>query len=321
MIKLILTTVAIIVLAMNCPSAIADQTEKQTMQTKQYPVLNNAQEFIEFFRQGGKYYDKQKSLPNLMIGKQPDPQALKVLGEALATDTQDVRDEIVRLLRKIASLNHPARELRTPEVIDLLVGPGFAKRDSASSEAMDILREDASIVTLSRYGDIFLRELKKKPSASLFLLIAKAKPKGAREEVERLAKLPEWENDLYMRITQAALGNTKIEEEFIADAKQKEDAGDGRGLVKSFIPLVQICTPSTLRAVCLRLRSPLTYQFNFFTHPVYDEAMRALIYVYPEEADFLTNPGPGEEAYIRVEQFCELKTGVSFYGIPRPIRR
>jgi hypothetical protein len=316
---LIHAILAAIALAICCPPAIADQTENSPMQTTQNPVLKNAQDFIEFFRQGGKYYD-DKYLANPMSGNRPDPEAMKVLGEALATDTRDMRRKIIPLLKEIARLEHPKYELRTPEIIDLLVGPGFAKPDGGRSDAMDMLRQYASVPTLSRYGDAFLEELKKEPNYAALLLIAKAKYKGAWEEVDRLSRLPEWKDDPDMRIARAALGDTKIEDEYIAEAKKKEDAGDGEGLAEALIPLVRIGTPRSLRAVCLRMRSPLIIDLPAIRkESVRLSVMYELIYAFPEEYDLLNPSSVREEKdYIRVEEFCTKTVGVKYDGIPRP---
>ncbi|MDR2208001.1 MAG: hypothetical protein LBE22_03395 [Azoarcus sp.] len=289
------------------------------MQMAQKPVLKNAQDFIEFFRRGGEYYDRQY-LPNLMTDNRPDPHALKVLGEALLTDNDDVRDRIVRLLQEVAYLDYPAYELRTPEIIDLLIGPGFAKLDGARSDAMDLLRGRASTATLSRYGDVFLKALKEDPGGSVLLLIAKAKPEGAREEVDRLSQLPRWKDNESMRIARAAFGDTSIEDEFIAGAKQKEDAGDGIGLGEALNPLVRIGTQRSLQAVCLRMRSPLIiHRPGVQQESVRLRVMSALIYAFPEEYDLLKPSSVWEDTdYIRVEKFCTQKTGVRYDGIPRP---
>jgi len=309
---------AAIVLAVCCPPATANPTEKQSMQTAQTPVFKNAQDYIEFFRKGGKYYDKQ--LPGLMVGKQPTPQAMKALGEALLTDNDDVRDKIIYLLRDIDRLNPPVHELHTQEVVALMVGPGFAKIDSARSKAMDLLRQYASTATLSRYGDVFLKALKEKPSGTALMLIAKAKPKGAWEEVDRLYQLPERKDEKAMRIARAALGDTKIEDEYIADAQRKEDAGDVSGLGASFYPLVEIGTQRSLQAVCRRMRSPLIQNSpGIEQRSVRLIAMHALIYAFPEESKMLDpNNVMKDDDYIRVEQFCEKATGVRYDGMPRP---
>ncbi|MDR2207543.1 MAG: hypothetical protein LBE22_01000 [Azoarcus sp.] len=292
------------------------------MQTTQKPVLKNAQDFIEFFRQGGEYYDRQY-LPNLMAGTQPDPQALKVLGEALLTDNQNVRRNIIRLLEDIARLNHRAYELRTPEVIDLMVGPGFAKLDSARGDAMQLLRNYASTSTLSHYEDVFLQALKDGSEVIDLLLIAKAKPKGAWEEVDRLSRLPKWKspsgsNWESMRIARAALGDTKIEDEYIADAEQKEEAGDVDGLLSSFDQLTRIGTQRSLQAVCKYMRSPIIIDTSLEKRSIRLYVMQSLIYAFPEEWRMLDPSSVRkDEDYIRVEQFCEKATGVR-YDKPRP---
>lgn len=197
-------------------------------------TFKNAQDYIQYFRQGGGYYDQNdsdrdyigRSLPGLMIGNRPDPEAMKTLGEALATNREDVRKDIVRLLGDVKHLTCTGGEPLIPEVIELLVGPGFAKLDKARDTAMEILRRDASQATLSRYGYLFTKELKRKPNHYIFLLIAKAKSLQAREELERLSKLPKWnEKDerWAMRIARAALGNTAIEDEFITETARIEN--------------------------------------------------------------------------------------------------
>jgi hypothetical protein len=245
---------------------------------------------------------------------------MKVLGEVLATDTQDVREKIIKLLNDIRHISFPTYELRAPEVIDLMVGPGFAKRDGARSDAMDLLSKYASTATLSRYGDIFLKAVKEGPDYSSFLLIAKAKPKGAWEEVDRLSRLPEMKDASVVRIARAALGDTKIEDEYIADAKRKEDAGDADGLEESFYPLVQIGTQRSLRAVCQRMRSPIIMDAPGLRRiSMRLKAMEALIYAFPEEYDLLYPGGvTKEEDYTRVEQFCTKTVGANYDGIPRP---
>jgi len=312
-----------VALVVNCCPAIADPTEKQPMQTTQRPVLKNAQDFIEFFRQGGKHYDDQ-FLTNLMVGNRPDPKAMKALGEELAAGKEDVREKILPLLREIGLIAHPKYELRTPEVIALLVGPALVKADAARPEAMDMLSMYVSPATLSRYGDIFTKVLKEEPEWSVLMLIAKAKPPQAREEVERLSRLPEWNkpdgsNRTAMRIARAALGNTKIEDEFIADAAQKETAGDAEGLAKALHTLARIGTPRSLRAICPRLRSPLIIDLvSAYTKSVRLEAMEALLYAFPEREE-LYEQVFDREGYIRAEQVCVQKLGFSFAGIPEPV--
>jgi len=101
-VKFIRAALAVIILAIYCSPAIADQMEKKSMQVTQKPVFKTVYDYIEFFRKGGERYDKK--LPGLMLGARPDPRAMKALGEALMTDEQDVRQNIIHLLKYHPSL-------------------------------------------------------------------------------------------------------------------------------------------------------------------------------------------------------------------------
>jgi len=230
-------------------------------------------------------------------------------------------------LDDIRKLSDPGYELRTPEVIALLVGPSFAKIDGARDDAMVLMRKYASTTTLSRYEAVFLKSLKEGPEATDLRLIAKVKPNPiwALKEIDRLSQLPQWKNRSdykeEIRIARAALGDKKIEDEYISDARRKEEAGDMDGLVESFYPLVEIGTTRTLRAVCQRVKSPLIYQSQGSIHRVSIRllAMEALIYAFPEHAEFLdSNAIKSDEDYMRVEQFCVNATGVQYGNMPRP---
>jgi hypothetical protein len=319
---LLRATLMAVTLAVVCPSlAVAAPAGTQPVQPPQEAAFKNAQDYVEFFRRGGKFYDQQ--LPGLMIGNQPDPEALNVLGRELATGQRIVRKKIIDLLDDVRRLSNPEHELRTPEIIDLLVGPGFAKADSARNDAMNLLRVHASAATLSRHGDVFLRALKEEPGESILLLIAKAKSTVAWEEVDRLSQLPEWNkpnsNGRAIRIARAALGDTKIEDEYIAAVKEKEAANDAQGLAAALAPLAQIGTQRSLHAVCLRMRSPLTYTIpGVREQPMPLIAMEKLVYAFPEEFGSLSSSDAiKNEDYIRAEEFCTKTVGVKYKGIPR----
>ena len=315
------TALAVIVLAMNCHPVFATQPEQQTMQTQ--PEFKNAQDFIEFFRQGGKRYDRHKNLPNLMIGNQPDPEAMKVLGEELTHGTEDVREKIVDLLVDVARLNYPEYELRTPEVIALLIGSGFAKTDAARSNAMDVLSKFVAPATLIPYREAIAKALKEEPEDSALVLVAKAKPPQAWEEVNRLSRLPEWNepdsiSTTSLRMARAALGDTKIEDEFIADAKRKEAAGKAEDLADALHLLAQIGTPRCLQAVCGRMRTPLIIdRVGAYRKSVRLEVIDALSYAFPEEPVLDSSQIRRDLDYERVELFCTQKLGLR-YSKPRP---
>jgi len=317
----IYTVLTIIVLAASCHSAIAAQTEQQTMQTQ--PEFKNARDFIEFFREGGKRYDENKNLPSLMIGNQPDPEAMKVLGEELTHGTEDVREKIVDLLVAVARLNYPEYELRTPEVIALLIGPGFAKTDTARSRAMKSLSKFVAPATLIPYREAIAKALKEEPGDRALILVAKAKPPQAWEEVDRLSRLPRWNepdssSTTWMRVARAALGDTKIEDEFIADAKRKEAAGKAEDLADALHLLAQIGTPRCLQAVCERMRTPLIIvRTGAFRKSVRLEVINALLYAFPGEKILESSQIRRDLDYERIELFCTQTLGVG-YSKPRP---
>jgi hypothetical protein len=256
-----------------------------------------------------------------MIGKQPDPKALKALGDELATGTSDVRKKIIDLLEDIKALCHPGREeLRNTEIIALLVGPGFAKTDAARGYAMDMLSEYSSPATLSRYGDIFLKALKEEPESSALQLIAKAKVMQAKEEIDRLSRLPEWKDEGWMHIARAALGDTKIEDAYIARATEQEATGSAHLLNDSLMTLAWIGTPRSLRFICQRMRSPLIRPLAGPTasRSIRLDVMDALTYIFPGEPALFSGGVTEEEDYTRAEQFCTREFGVQYDDIPRP---
>ena len=261
-------------------------------------------------------------LPDLMVGKQPDAKTMEALGEELATGTGYVRKDIVDLLDQVRRLTPPGYELRTPEVIALLVGPGFAKADGARSNAMEMLYKYASPATLSPYGDVFMRALKERADGFVLTLIAKAKTLEAREEVDRLSRLPEWSkpgdsNRDAIRIARAALGDTKIEDEFIAEANRLEAEDKAYELGSALYQLAQIGTRRSLQAVCQRMRSPMIIDLvSAYMRAIRLEAIDALMYAFPERAKFFSVST--DDDYIRIEQFCTQELGVDFRGKPRP---
>jgi len=303
------------------PSAFEESHRRR----EKKPLLKNVDEFIESFRQGKGIFDieRDKSIEYLMIGSRPDPKALKILGDELATGTQDVRLHIIALLSRLSYLS-TTQDIRNPEILALLAGPALSKTDKARDFAMEILSRSVASANLSPYGDTFTKALKEEPTENALLLVAKAKPPSAWEEVERLSQLPEWNTGSkrrVVRIARAALGDKKIEDEYIAKAAQEEHAGHVKKMIKTLSVLTKIGTRSSLQAVCQRMRTPLKYD----DYPEsYQESARvniieALKYAYPERTELVYHfKIVNDKDYIKVEQFCMQELGVSFEGVPRP---
>jgi hypothetical protein len=203
------------------------------------------------------------------------------------------------------------------------VGPGFAKLDAARSKAMGMLSKYASPVTLSRYKDIFLSALKEKPGESILTLIAKAKVMEAREEIDRLSQLPHWSKPggssyTTMRITRAALGDTKIEDEFMAEVERIEAEDYASGMREALYNLARIGTHRSLRFLCQRMRTPMVIVVEGTLRRSVRLSVRdALQYAFPGEPSLGAEIGK-EEDYTRIEQFCTRELGVGYDGVPRP---
>jgi hypothetical protein len=346
---LIHIALAAVVIATQCPATLAGQTEEQPVQAPSKPVFNNAQDYLTFFRQGGEHYDSPPT--GLMNGSRPNPAAMKALGAALLTDNEEVRTKIIRLLREASYLDN-RYELRQPEIIALLVGPGFARPDSARSDAMGLLLRYASASTLARHGAALLKELQQRPDETLFLLIAKAKPKGAWQEVQRLSALPEWSlsgsRGETLRIARAALGDTQLEDEYLdalkrANSRALEEGAMPRspeffapasplegkpvilgvgeqGLWSHLGPPMYIGTRRSLQAVCRYLRSPLIIHIpGLEDRSIRLTVMQILSSAFPEQRDLLDPSNVLSDAdYLRAEAFCERATGVRYDDLPRP---
>jgi hypothetical protein len=261
------------------------------------------------------------------------------LTKELAAGTPKVRENIVRLLEKIGlDLDLPVPNkfpiIRDRSVIRSLLVEGFAKDDSASSAAAGILRHRCKPSDLAAFNDIYIESLRQANGDYLYLA-AKAKTMQAAPFVDNLARLPEWqahENGFtIVKIAQAALGNTVVEDEFIRatyDAEQNAppaprnrfyDAGaakDGRAVAERLSSLGLIGTRRSLLVVCTYLRSPLkTYVPNIKERSIRYDALDALRYNFPDER-VLYRPTKSAE-WAEAELFCSQNLGAVFEG-PTP---
>ncbi len=278
-------------------------------------MSKTAQDYVAAFERN------EPPSPNaIIVNGQPDAGALAALGEALDSAGSSVREQVVNLLAEVARRTDPltkkgADVIRDPKILALLAGPGLAKPDLGRMAAMDALRKLATQPDLSRFGGAFTKTLQDAPSGDAFLLVAKAKPEGAKPVVERLAALPSWRDDQAARIARAAFGASDIEDAFLARAAAAEAASDGKALGEALGTLGLIGTPRSLRAVAARLRTPLEIHMP----GVYDKSVRlsvleALLYNFPDQPELYPNNIITEADYSAAEGFCERTLGVRLSG-------
>lgn len=325
--------------------------------TREDEMHKTARQFISEFR-GGADFDANSSIAGIIRNHQVDNGNLYILKEELAAGTPQVRENIVKLMERIGlELDSPSPDkfpvIRNRAVIKALLIEGFAKDDAASDVAATVLRERCLPSDLAAFGDIYLKSLQGQNGEYLYL-VAKAKTSAARPYVDVLARSEKWQRHeetlRVIRIVQAALGNTEIEDEFIeatAEAERKAppapanrfydvgSAKDGKQIAASLATLGLIGTRRSLLTVCAYLRSPMkTYVPNHRERSIRYDALDALRYNYPDER-LLYRPTTLDE-WAAAEAFCTRTVGAVFDGptpdippdhvypagvSPRPLRR
>jgi hypothetical protein len=316
-----------------------------------------AQQFISEFR-GGEDFDANSSIAGIIRSRHIDSANLYILKKELATGTPQVRENIVKLMERIGlELDSPSPDkfpiIRNRAIIKALLIEGFAKHDAASDAAATILREQCLPSDLATFGDIYLKSLQAQNGEYLYL-VAKAKIGAARPYVDVLARSEKWQRHeealKVIKIAQAALGNTEIEDEFIeatvevernappAPANRFYDVGsarDGKQVAAGLATLGLIGTRRSLLTVCAYLRSPMkTYVPNHWERSIRYDALDALRYNFPDER-VLYRPTTLDE-WAAAEAFCTRTLGAVFDGptpdfppdhvfpagvLPRPFKR
>jgi len=292
--------------------------QQTACQTTQEPImLKSTQDYIELFQRGD---DFRTPVTGIITNSQPDVEALQLLGNELLVAGAEIREKIVKLLVSIGQQIDPltvngADVLRHPQIIALLAGPGLIKPDLGRNAAMDALRKLVTQANLSHFDEAFTKNLRNSPSEGAFLLVAKAKPQIAKKLVDRLIKLPEWEDVEEVKIAQAALGAKDVENEFIAAV---ETAKDGQTLAQVLRSLGLIGTSHSLKVVAEQLRTPLTIDRpGSFEKSVRLDVLEALLYNFPDQAILYPNNINSDEGYAAAEHFCTITFGVT-YRTPRP---
>ena len=242
--------------------------------------------------------------------------------------------------------------IRDKSILRALVVEGFAKDDAASDAAATVLAHRVKPSDLVVFRDIYIMSLHQSKGDYLSLA-SKAKVTEALPFVEHIAQLPRWQEDPErrdaIRLAQAALGNTLLEEQFINSVKDAEARApqappnrfydvsaekDGAEVAKRLKILGRIGTRRSLLTVCDYLRSPLkTYMPSIWERSVRYAALDALIFNFPDER--VLHTPIGVTGWRAAEDFCRVHLGAAFDGptpdlppdrvyptrlLPRPVR-
>jgi hypothetical protein len=300
--------------------------------TKGQRMSTAADHYLEAFRRGEEFRGPSTGLvvggalhapSGRMMQGQPDPAAIAQLSQELTSGSVFVRLNVVALLVDVGLQVDPGRPagteaLRNKEIIEILVKGGLGKRDAAREATMDALRKLARPADLRPWTARFVQELEGKPSKDGLLLVAKAKGIGAKPFVEELARSPDWQKQESLKIAQAALGNRAVEDEFVRQTAQANEAKDSRQFMQSLAPLAMIGTRTSLAALARYLRTPLT----FLVPGALEKSLRlsvleALLYHYPDRPELYPNNIRTEADYKAAERLCSQELGLT-YDMPAP---
>jgi len=331
MIEVMIIRIAAILMLVNVLVA----QESGCNKNKRTNMSTTAQEYVAAFKRGEDFVSPAKGV---FSGGQPDEAALQVLGRELATAEPAVRENIVHLLVDMGRLCDPltkqgADVLRHPRILELLATGGLAKPDLGREAAMDALRKLATPRDLQRFDTAFTNALAEEPTSEAFLLVAKAKSQKAKDLIERLIKLPKWENMEAARIARAALGSTEDEDKFLEKAAASTDSGTA--LAEAIGPLALMGTERSLKFIAEQLRSPLTIEIpghgpGKSVKSVRLNVLDGLLYNFPQEPVLYPNNINRDEDYRAAERFCSANFGtvykdppppyLKFGNVPEPIR-
>lgn len=277
-----------------------------------------AHDYITSFRRGETF---KRPAKGLLADGRIGPDALEILGIELASGSASVRENLVDLLVDASLQADPltrrgAEVVRDPRVIELLAGAGLSKVDVGRNAAMDALRKLVMVPDLAPFGPAFVKALDEAPTTEGLLLVAKAKPPGAKAVVDRLAALPAFAPPREStQVARAALGAQGVEDGFIAAVAA---ATDGPALAQAVGTLGLIGTQRSLEVVALQLRTPLTiHKVGAFEKSVRLNVLEALLYNFPDRPELYPNNIVRAEDYTAAEAFCTSVIGVR-YTTPAP---
>ena len=287
-------------------------------------MSKSAEDYVAAFKRGEDFSSPAKGV---FANGQPDESALQVLEAGLIGNDANVRENIVLLLVNMALVSDPltkqgAEVIRHPRILEILAGPGLSKADLGREAAMDALRKLATQRDLARFETQFTNALAEEPTAEAFLLVAKAKSYKATELIDRLMKLPAWQNMEEAKIARAALGSKEDEDAFIAAAAAAE-AKDGMAFANAIGPLALMGTQRSLRFIAERLRTPLTIEIpghgpGRSIKSARLNVLEALLYNYPDQPVLYPNNIGRDDDYRNAERFCSDVLGVAYKEPPPP---
>jgi len=146
-------------------------------------------ELVEKIRAGRTFYGNDVDVLLAPNGRL-EPATVALLAKGLAEAGSDPRQELALALVLSAQRADPLRNqgreaILDQGVVDALAGPGISKTDPAKETCLWALVQSAPPRLVALRGAELLASLKAHPDPTTALAVAKAKPAGALETIER----------------------------------------------------------------------------------------------------------------------------------------
>lgn len=255
-----------------------------------------------------------------LAGGKLSPEAKEQFVAALRQAPEPQRERLVKALLAIGRMADPAYQpggmlLRDPGVIEVLATEGLSKPSTARDATIEALLNYVPVELLTPHGAAILGSLKASPDADSFLLVAKAKPAGARGVVVDYAADASWGKEEAVHIAMAAFGDTAEEQKIIkrfVDAPNPEEKG------KRARALAEVGTTTSLRALASEMRTDAIYEMKMtMERSIRVDIVAALSFAFPDKPFLWDNAVHDDAGYARIEEFCEKTFGIKWTK-PRP---
>lgn len=279
--------------------------------------MQDTKEIIKQFRAGEEF---SGDIGQFISAGSPKPDLLKELRQTLVDEDDETRELIFQLIAEIGVAVDPLYEaggrlIRDRSILTILIDDGLSRKGISRNYCLNTLQYAVPPGLLNQYGDKLVANLRSMPDPTLLLVIAKAKPRQAVDVIDGLMEDPRWSNSVEGQITSAALGNKKIEQEYVSRFLKESDPHKKAEYARY---LGFIGTEAALKALASEMRTDLVIENPGVTiRSVRIFIIDALSYNFPEKTFLWDNAIEDDEGYARVERFCEETFGTT-WDVERP---
>jgi hypothetical protein len=276
-------------------------------------------ELVEKIRAGRTFYGNDVDVLLAPNGRL-EPATVALLAKGLAEAGSDPRQELALALVLSAQRADPLRNqgreaILDQGVVDALAGPGISKTDPAKETCLWALVQSAPPRLVALRGAELLASLKAHPDPTTALAVAKAKPAGALETIDRIMKETKvYRESVEFQAARAAVGDSEAEGKYIREFRETSSPKTKTALARR---LGLIGTPAALKALGEALRSPLIEVGDLRRRSVRVDVLDALRLSFPERTELIWQAYKDDRGYDAAEKFVAETLKVT-WPEPRP---